>query len=105
MFGHPSASAHDIIAFLCRYLHQRRGAKTPSASSVCSFPSIVSSFARKMNFDSPHGWGSETQRQLQLSDKHELRFAPDGTFQITVFSDLHFAEGMFPSARSDSPES
>ena len=29
----------------------------------------------------------------QPRDDHTLRFLQDGTFQITVFSDLHFAEG------------
>lgn len=29
----------------------------------------------------------------QLPNSHTLRFRQDGTFQITVFSDLHFAEG------------
>ena len=31
-------------------------------------------------------------QQLLNRDK-TLRFAKDGTFQITVFSDLHYAEG------------
>ncbi|KAI1110637.1 Metallo-dependent phosphatase-like protein [Nemania sp. NC0429] len=33
-----------------------------------------------------------TPTRSHLSDDRTLRFLPDGTFQITVFSDLHFAE-------------
>ncbi|KAJ8130273.1 hypothetical protein O1611_g3355 [Lasiodiplodia mahajangana] len=39
------------------------------------------------------GWKRLSQHTLsQLSNNRTLRFLQDGTFQITVFSDLHFAE-------------
>ncbi|KAI1398556.1 Metallo-dependent phosphatase-like protein [Hypoxylon fuscum] len=45
-----------------------------------------------MNFR-PLGWKHRQPLTLsQSSNNHKLRFLEDGTFQITVFSDLHFAE-------------
>lgn len=54
----------------------------------------------------PLGWKHcPPLTQSQSSNNYTLKFAQDGTFQITVFSDLHFAEGMLSDSRSNSTAS
>ncbi|KAI1307403.1 Metallo-dependent phosphatase-like protein [Xylaria venustula] len=45
-----------------------------------------------MNFNSISWTRRPLRTQVQLGNNQVLRFLQDGTFQITVFSDLHFAE-------------
>ena len=39
------------------------------------------------------------------AEKETLRFNKNGTFKISVFSDLHFAEGMMTDKSKPSPNS
>lgn len=44
----------------------------------------------------PNQYVMAPDRHAEVSDQ-TLRFSEDGTFQISVFEDLHFAEGIFLS--------